>query len=270
MFGVLKSRPPQAERSPYPRSSARITITFGFLCRCCAKSAAARCAQTGRPPQNLSPADWFFADHQLPRLVRHFHVDFRFLSSISPGSRTRSAEQWYVVALIIGGFILRRRDFISTSAAAAALNAQTAPRRHVESIVTISRQPEYYHGWPTLARRRNGRAGGGILRRPRCPRLSVRPGGVDTIARWRPNLELARGAAGFADRRPRFRCIRNAIGIVAGHDLHLARVRNGLKGRVRLDRRKAGALAGRQPAHHPGTAIRTCSTPGCCAPSTEA
>ena len=50
---------------------------------------------------------------------------------------------------------MRRRDFISTSAAAAALNAQTAPRRHVESIVTISRQPEYYHGWATLARRRN-------------------------------------------------------------------------------------------------------------------
>jgi len=58
--------------------------------------------------------------------------------------------------LIIGGFILRRRDFISTSAAAAALRAQTAPRRHVESVVTISRQPEYYHGWPTLAARRNG------------------------------------------------------------------------------------------------------------------
>jgi sialidase-1 len=57
--------------------------------------------------------------------------------------------------LIIGGFILRRRDFISTSAAAAALNAQTAPRRHVESILTISRQPEYYHGWATLAMRRN-------------------------------------------------------------------------------------------------------------------
>jgi hypothetical protein len=35
------------------------------------------------------------------------------------------------------------------------LSAQTAPRRHIESIVTISRQPEFYHGWPTLARRRN-------------------------------------------------------------------------------------------------------------------
>jgi len=36
------------------------------------------------------------------------------------------------------------------------LSAQTAPSGHVESIVTISRQPEYYHGWPTLAARRNG------------------------------------------------------------------------------------------------------------------
>jgi sialidase-1 len=50
---------------------------------------------------------------------------------------------------------LRRRDFISTSAVAAALKAQTAPRQHVESIVTISRQPEHYHGWPTLASCRN-------------------------------------------------------------------------------------------------------------------
>ena len=51
---------------------------------------------------------------------------------------------------------MRRRDFIYTSAGAAALSAQTARRRNVESIVTISRQPEFYHGWPTLARRRNG------------------------------------------------------------------------------------------------------------------
>jgi len=58
--------------------------------------------------------------------------------------------------LISGGFILRRRDFISTSAVAGALRAQTAPRRAIQSIVTISRQPEYYHGWPTLAARRNG------------------------------------------------------------------------------------------------------------------
>jgi Neuraminidase (sialidase) len=51
---------------------------------------------------------------------------------------------------------LRRRDFLSTSAVAAALNAQSASRPHVESIATISRQPDYYHGWPTLTKLRNG------------------------------------------------------------------------------------------------------------------
>jgi sialidase-1 len=51
---------------------------------------------------------------------------------------------------------MRRRDFIYTGVAAAALNAQTAPRAHIESIVTISREPQYYHGWPTLAKRRDG------------------------------------------------------------------------------------------------------------------
>jgi sialidase-1 len=58
--------------------------------------------------------------------------------------------------LTSGGLILRRRDFICTSVAGAALRAQTAPRQHIESVITISRQPEYYHGWPTLAARRNG------------------------------------------------------------------------------------------------------------------
>jgi sialidase-1 len=52
--------------------------------------------------------------------------------------------------------IVRRRDFIATGAAAAALGAQTRPGTHVESITTISVQPEYYHGWPTLTARRNG------------------------------------------------------------------------------------------------------------------
>ncbi len=51
---------------------------------------------------------------------------------------------------------MRRRDFMCASAVSAALDAQTVPRPSVESIVTISRQPEYYHGWATLARRRNG------------------------------------------------------------------------------------------------------------------
>jgi sialidase-1 len=51
---------------------------------------------------------------------------------------------------------MRRREFLYTGLAAAGLKAQTAPRAHVDSIVTISRQAEYYHGWPTLAKRRNG------------------------------------------------------------------------------------------------------------------
>lgn len=36
------------------------------------------------------------------------------------------------------------------------LTTQAAPRGRVESIATISRQPRYYHGWPTLAARRDG------------------------------------------------------------------------------------------------------------------
>ena len=51
---------------------------------------------------------------------------------------------------------VRRRDFICAAAPAAMLSAQTAARGRVESIEMISRQPEYYHGWPTLAARRNG------------------------------------------------------------------------------------------------------------------
>ena len=37
-----------------------------------------------------------------------------------------------------------------------ALTAQTAPQARVESIMTISRQSSYYHGWLTLAARRDG------------------------------------------------------------------------------------------------------------------
>lgn len=51
---------------------------------------------------------------------------------------------------------MRRRDFISTAAAAAVLSQQPLAYGRVESIAIISRQPEYYHGWPTLAARRNG------------------------------------------------------------------------------------------------------------------
>lgn len=36
------------------------------------------------------------------------------------------------------------------------ISAQTANSRHIESVATISRNSEYYHGWPTLAARRNG------------------------------------------------------------------------------------------------------------------
>jgi len=51
---------------------------------------------------------------------------------------------------------LRRRDFLSTAGTAVALTAQTAPQARVESIMTISRQSSYYHGWLTLAARRDG------------------------------------------------------------------------------------------------------------------
>lgn len=49
-----------------------------------------------------------------------------------------------------------RRNFLAVSAAAAMNAAQAAPKAAVSSIVTISQQPEFYHGWPTLARRANG------------------------------------------------------------------------------------------------------------------
>ena len=51
---------------------------------------------------------------------------------------------------------MKRRDFICTGAAAAVVKAQTAPRGRVEAIAIISRQPEHYHGWPTVAARRDG------------------------------------------------------------------------------------------------------------------
>lgn len=45
---------------------------------------------------------------------------------------------------------VRRREFLGTIAAAGMLRAQ--PR----AISTISPEPQYYHGWPTVAARRNG------------------------------------------------------------------------------------------------------------------
>ena len=52
---------------------------------------------------------------------------------------------------------MKRRDFICGAAAAAVVHAdQAVPHGRVESMATISRNPEYYHGWPTLAARRSG------------------------------------------------------------------------------------------------------------------
>jgi sialidase-1 len=50
--------------------------------------------------------------------------------------------------------MLTRRALLTSAALAPA--ARSAPRARVESIATISQQPEFYHGWPTLAQRRNG------------------------------------------------------------------------------------------------------------------
>jgi hypothetical protein len=52
--------------------------------------------------------------------------------------------------------MIGRRDFLLAGTVAAALRTQAAPQVHVESISTISRQPEFYHGWATLAARKNG------------------------------------------------------------------------------------------------------------------
>lgn len=52
---------------------------------------------------------------------------------------------------------LTRRSFVSATIAASAVRrAAATPRAHVETIAVISQQPEYYHGWSTLVRRRNG------------------------------------------------------------------------------------------------------------------
>lgn len=51
--------------------------------------------------------------------------------------------------------MITRRNFLSAAAAPAAVRLR-APRARIDSIDTISRQPEHYHGWPTLALRKNG------------------------------------------------------------------------------------------------------------------
>src|SRR6185369_8839442 len=100
MFGVLKSRPPQAERSPYPRSSARITTTFGFLCRCCAESAAA--------PKLVAHRRIFLRPIGFSPIINYLvlsGIDISTSNFCQAYHHARSAEQWYVVALIVGGFI---------------------------------------------------------------------------------------------------------------------------------------------------------------------
>jgi hypothetical protein len=55
-----------------------------------------------------------------------------------------------------------RRQFLQGSALGVASfaiisrRATAAPKHKIESIRVISQQPQHYHGWPTLARRKNG------------------------------------------------------------------------------------------------------------------
>src|SRR5579871_5723235 len=51
---------------------------------------------------------------------------------------------------------MTRRTFMPAVALAAAQTTAASPRARIESIAIISQQPEFYHGWPTLFRRRNG------------------------------------------------------------------------------------------------------------------
>ncbi len=59
--------------------------------------------------------------------------------------------------------VLTRRQLLQSAGTAAAATlfsiggrVSAAPRARVEGITIISQQPQRYHGWPTLARRRNG------------------------------------------------------------------------------------------------------------------
>ena len=56
---------------------------------------------------------------------------------------------------------ITRRDVLRTGAAAAGCAlaprlASASPKASVESVEIISKRPDLYHGWPTLARRRSG------------------------------------------------------------------------------------------------------------------
>jgi hypothetical protein len=57
--------------------------------------------------------------------------------------------------------LLSRRRLLGYAGALATIalsgrRSLAAPKAHVESITVISKQPQYYHGWPTLTRRRDG------------------------------------------------------------------------------------------------------------------
>ena len=53
---------------------------------------------------------------------------------------------------ILGASLATTAAVLGTRARA----ASTAPRAEVQDVRTISFQPQYYHGWPTVTRRRNG------------------------------------------------------------------------------------------------------------------
>jgi sialidase-1 len=53
--------------------------------------------------------------------------------------------------------VLTRRSFIPAATLGVHhLVSAAPPRAKIESIAVISQQPEFYHGWPTLARRKSG------------------------------------------------------------------------------------------------------------------
>src|SRR5688572_3378103 len=52
--------------------------------------------------------------------------------------------------------VTRRRFAVAALAPAVLRRATAAPAARVEEIRTISLRAENYHGWPTLARRKNG------------------------------------------------------------------------------------------------------------------
>src|SRR5262249_32624290 len=72
-------------------------------------------------------------------------------SKTAPGSISLSSRK----PALRCNAMLTRRSFLNT-AAIAALPAHAASRARVDSVAIISRQPEFYHGWPTLAQRKNG------------------------------------------------------------------------------------------------------------------